>query len=349
MANEQTSVESVLRVGNTVVLKLGPSDKEGLRHRTVVRGWEKPVEIVLDRPKDAGRYVPLYGDAPCVVLFVAEGKACAFETQILNWDNWGDNCRVRIAWPTVIETVSFRSHERSEVCLDCTLSQSDKPDVKGVIQDISLSGCGILLPVHVCKDTTVTLSFTLSDGHFLEGVKAVVRNGRRVGEEAFIMGCEFAGNQEHIQSEIGFFIATMCGRGEAGERRAGRVLIIDDSSERSAPLWRALTERGCEAYLASTAVDGLARLRLVGAKALVLNQEQQDLDPVAIVRLLRATHGLETLPVFVYGGNEAELRKKADEVGITGYFASSKMTDAICDAVVEATSASTDGEDREGT
>ena len=344
MANEETSVESVLRVGNTVVLNLGPSGKEGPRHRTVVRGWEKPVEIVLDRPKDAGRYVPLHEDAPCVVLFVAGGKACAFKTQILSWDNWGDNCRLRVAWPTAIETVSFRKFERFKVHLDCTVSQSDKPDVKGEIQDLSLGGCGFLLPVEVCKDTTVTLSFTLSDGRSLEGVKAVVRNGRRVGEEAFIMGCGFAENQEHILSEIAFFIAAMFGRGEAGEKGPGRVLIIDDSSERSAPLWRALTERGCEAYLASSAVDGLARLRLVGAKALVISQEQQDLDPVAIVRLLRATHGLETLPVFVYGGNEAELRKKADEVGITGYFASSKMTDAICDAVVKATSASTDGE-----
>ena len=349
MANEEMSVESLLHVGNTVVLNLGPSRKEGPRYQTVVRGWEKPVEIVLDRPKDVGRYVPLYERSPCVVLFVAEGKACAFQTRIVSWDNWGDNCRLRVAWPTAIEIVPLRSHERSKVHLDCTVSQSDKADVKGVIQDISLGGCGILLPVQLCKDTTVTLALTLSDGRFLEGVKAVVRNERRVGEEGFLMGCEFVEDREHIQSEIGFFIATMFGRGEAGKGAARRVLIIDDRSERSAPLWRALTERGCQAFLASNAVDGLARLRLVGVKALVINQEQQDLDSLAMVRLLRATHGLETLPVFVYGGDEAELQQKADEVGITGYFASSKMTDAICDAVIEATTTSTAGEDSEGT
>jgi len=348
MANEEMSVESVLHVGNTVVLNLGSSGREGVRHRSVLRGWTKPVEIVLDRPKDAGRYVPLYGKEPCVALFVAEGKACAFETHVLNWDNWGHSCRLRVAWPRGIKAVSFRKFERSEVCIDCTVSQGGKPDVKGVIQDISLGGCGIVLPVEARKNTPVTLSFTLSDGHSLERVKAVVRNARRVGEEIFIIGFEFAQKQEDARNEIEFFIASMFGDDEAQDRGAGRVMIIDDNSERAAPLWQALTARGCEAYLASNAVDGLARLRLVGARALVINQEQQDLDPVAIVRLLHASHGLETLPVFVYGGKEAELGKKAEEVGIAGYFASPKMTDAICDAIEKATSASTDGEDQEG-
>jgi len=337
MSSKEQNVESVLSVGKPAIINVEPKREAGLRFPTVIRGWEKGVDVLLDRPKDCGRYVPLKEDTECVVLFVHMGSACAFRTRILSWDNWGDNSRLRVKWPPEVEVESFRKHERFEAHLPCTVSKADTAPIEGEITDLSLGGCGLTLPVHIEEGTSAKLSFAVPDGMAFDGVKAIVRSARRADDTMFALGCQFEAHEELVRGEIAFFLAHTVGRRQDQDEPAGRVVLVGEDTARSTPLVQALAAKGYRAYVAPNAVDGLSRLRMVGASAVVIDQETPDLDGPAIVRVLRSTKDLRELPVFVCGGDETAFSKEGSDLSIAGYFKSLEPSDALCEAVVKST------------
>lgn len=302
MTENEEGIDTYLRVGEVVVLDLDPALSIRRRFTTFVRGWQRFRHITLDRPKDKGRYVPMQEGQACIARFIVEGTACGFNSVVLDSDNWGEACQCRIAWPESFQAICFRKHERVKLGINCKVVLPDGVTEEAQMRDISMGGCALVTPVNVGVGEQIRVLVKLPESARTEDASLTVRNVREIGDNAFLLGCELCGEQEYIQSDIAFLVATRLDR-KTGEPERPRVLIVDGDSESGGSLWRAFREQGCDTFMATNAIDGLSRLCVLHPAALVINHGMQGAIGTEMVRLVRNTAGFERLPVFLFGGN----------------------------------------------
>jgi ActR/RegA family two-component response regulator/c-di-GMP-binding flagellar brake protein YcgR len=333
MMDPGKEVDSFLAVGDSALLHLHPSTTWGVRYKTVIRGWDKPYYLIVDRPRVKDHFVGLHRGDPCVVRFLSRGRACGFDSIIVDWDTRRDKPYIRIGWPEACQVVSFRRHERVNVTAPCKLTAGDQT-FEGELRDISIMGCRVFVPAVLSEVSTAELSFTLPDGLPVENLQVDVRNIRPV-HGGVCLGCEYREGQEHIQSDMAFFIVSTLERSAGETGGSPRALIIDADNAYVGALRREFEKQGWRVFSASSSVEGLLRLRMLPPTALLINESEKDLVGLEILRLLKATRGLELLPVFVYGGAEGA-EGKAQELDVAGYFPVSLNVNKICAAVVAA-------------
>ena len=319
MSDGKSELEFFLRAGAVVVLHLDPSSPGGPRYRTAVRGWDKASHIVLDRPKFLNRFMALTDHQPCLVRFVCEGTACAFESIMLDRDDLASETHCAIAWPGDVRMVPFRKYYRISIVVPCKFTVGEQTHT-GEIRNLSMGGCALCAPEPLTLGTVILLGFTLPDGLLLEDVHAIVRDVRKVGRETFT-GCEFSDRQEDVQNDIAFSVSLALDQ-QRGDKKDDKppVLVIDSNEDRTAALREGLKELGWDVFTASGTIDGLQRLRMVPPVALVVNQDQHDLTGLDLVRLVKLTRGFELLPVFLYGGAGEDIRERAMQIGVREYF-----------------------------
>ncbi|NIA13166.1 MAG: hypothetical protein GWP08_03725 [Nitrospiraceae bacterium] len=332
---ENGGIEDYLRVGQPAAIQLEPEGGAGARLPTTVRGWELSSQIILDRPRTQGRWAPMRDGAHCIVRLVNEGHAIAFHSLIASYDNWGKSCQCRVAWPGEYHVASFRRRERMKVDISGTLSADGVSGVSVNLIDLSMSGCALIAPTSLAGDTAIQLSFSLPDGGDIRDAKATVRNSRPIGDERFVLGCEFQGGQAYLVSEIAYYTSTRLGRSSGPCVAEAAVLIIDADGTVSDPLWKALREEGCDAHIARSTLDGLVRLRTLRPPVLVVRQDQPDLSGVEIVRLVRNTPGLDTMHIFMFGGESNAADGLTAEMNLAAHFTPADSVERICDAVLE--------------
>lgn len=350
LVDKEDEVEKLLQVGLMVVLCTDPDLHTERRYRSFIRGWHRPFQLVVDRPKSRNRPAPLREDQPCVIRFANEGRACAFGTHIIDWENRLDAAYCRIAWPQAIEVASFRKHQRIPVALGCTIELSDGSKVKGQICDLSQGGCRMRADSEIPEGIMVKVSFTLPDGSLLDDVATIVRNARMVDGE-MQLGCQFDEGQEDVEDHITFCIATLLDHERAATQRGfmRHILIIDDNPETSKTLRLSFEAQGWSAYSAASALDGLLRLRLLPPAALLVSQQQNDLPGYDLARTVKFSRGFELLPVFIYGPTQNGARQKAIEVGAREYFSLPLNMSSVCDSVIaSAEMALEEGEKQQG-
>lgn len=325
MAFEEKNVEAYLAVGVTAVFDLDPNRKDGPRCKTVVRGWRKPGHIMVDRPKSASGlgFAALQEGQPCVVRYLHEGQACAFDSMILEWDTRHYNPCLRIAWPKRIEHVAFRKYERIKLQISCIIEWPNGVKSEGGLRDLSMGGCGVVCDCPPPHEGTVALSFVLPDGTSITGLRTTVRSERELGPNAWFMGCEYQPGQESDENNLAFFVTSTLERCRSGtdcESRSQRVLIVDSNPDMSQRIRRNLETRGFEVVLADNTVDAMYRLRMTPPAAVLLSQTLSDLAGLEVCRVIKTHKDMNTLPVYVYGGEPNNLEVLVREAGGTGYF-----------------------------
>lgn len=317
--NEEHDFEQYMQVGCPVVFHSDPFVKEAPRYSTTVRGWRRLSYILLDRPKISGRFAAIRENQPCVIRFVRDGKACAFDSLVLDWDTRPHNAYCRIEWPRDFKVVVFRRFERIKVDLPCDIHAGNTPE-SGRVMDLSIGGCRVSMQNAIPDDTNLSLSFVLPDGCPIEHVQCRVRNAQPAGD-FFCMGCEFAEGQICVESNVAFYITTMLERTGVRSANAETILIIDPTPGVAMDVRRVLQARGYETFIATEIVDGFAHLRLAPPGALLINTEQGDLDGFLLARLVRMTNGLESIPIFLYNSTGPEQAERAKALGAAACFA----------------------------
>jgi len=320
MGDELTDVERYLGVGCPISFDSDPSQKSSPRYSSTLRGWRSPAYILIDRPTVGGRSAPVQENQPCVVRFVHGGRACAFDTVVLDWDDRQHNSYCRISWPESVHTVSFRKAERVRVNVPCDL-QVQGSAVQGRLVDISTGGCRLYVEPPHAVGTEALLSATLPGGRAIEHVQCVVRDVHEGPDGKPHTGCEFVRGQVTVESDIALFVAESLGRGQQEASDAPRVLVIEQDPKRAMVMRRLFESRGIETVLTTGTVDGASSLRLSHVQAAVVSQTQDDLPGALTVRLIKRTRGLESLPVFLYGGDGEDLAAQAREAGVTQHLA----------------------------
>ena len=330
MQDQDKDLSEYLAVEDVAVLHLNLSLQWSPRYKAVVRGWYKPYYIIMDRPKFGGRLVHLQKNDSCVVRFLSEGKACGFNSTVMDFDNRVIGPTCLITWPKNIETLTFRRFKRLKVFAPCQFSINNAVH-EGEVQDVSVSGCRVITPAQIAENSQIELTFTLPDGVPIEKIQATVRNVQ-CKDGITLAGCEFTEGQQHLQSDIAFLTSTLLQRTGSGAN-ARRVLIMDEDEARSAQLSKVFETRGWLVFTTSNSIEGLLRLRMIVPNALLISDSQKDLPGMQLLSLLKTTRGMETVPVFIYGGEES-CRVPALTAGAAGFFTSNASIEQICTAVV---------------
>ncbi|MBI2435181.1 MAG: flagellar brake protein, partial [Candidatus Hydrogenedentes bacterium] len=119
-----------------------PHRRDSPRFRSTLRGWRLQQHLILDRPRDNnGAYAVLEERSPCVIRYLRDGKACAFESQILSWEKHRSSPYLRIRWPHDLTFSTFRKHERVPLKLACTVVRQDGLKTTEELWDLSAAGC----------------------------------------------------------------------------------------------------------------------------------------------------------------------------------------------------------------
>lgn len=314
----EVEVENYLSVGCPLVFHSDPFHKEAPRYSTILRGWRKPNYMLVDRPKVGGRYAAMRENQPCVIRFVHDGNACAFDSLVLDWDTRQYNSYCRILWPRAITVLSFRKSERIKANFPCKIKAGDNI-ADGVVQDISIGGCSVKTSVGVAQGTRVVLSFVFSEGTVVEHVQSVVRSARQVAED-FVLGCQFLPGQVVVENEVAFFVISSLNR--TGKPDGGtRLLIISKDVDESILLKQMFEQQGVETLVVSGTLEGLARLKMTAPGGVIINQQQEELPGVLVARLIRTSPGYESLPLFLISADEATVAEQATRAGVTKIFA----------------------------
>lgn len=327
MPVEERHIERFLHVGTVVMMHTDPNRKDGPRHKTIVRGWNKPSHIMVDRPKtETGLFAALQENQNCVMRFLHEGRACAFDTMVLDWDTRRHHPYLRVTWPKSLQFISFRKFERVKVSIPCTVQWQANHATTEHIRDLSIGGCSVTAPRAVGKDAELTLSFELPDGLALANVQAKVRNERQKGER-YILGLEFKKGQESVENDLAFYVISVLDRVQGAPpdtRESKRLLVIENNTDLAGKVRHMFERRGWEVLIAYDTADGLSRLRMSSPTAVVVNQHLQDLCGVTVCKVLKGSRDFGRIPVFVYGAEDPALEAEVKEAGGHGFFPQSK-------------------------
>jgi CheY-like chemotaxis protein len=296
-------IEQLLAVSLLALFHPDPLRKDSRRYQTVVRGWRALEYVMLDRPRlDNRSYLMVREGQDCLVRYMLEGKACGFESRVLDFDTARGNPYMRIRWPEAIEFTYFRRGERVKVHLSGTINAVGNQTFPCTISDISQGGCGIELPVALEKGAKLLLNCELSNGHRVTQLPLTVCSARAVGRMHF-HGCAFEDTPHPGKDDMSFFVVSRLAieRGKEAVNSAKRVLIVDADTDRAAALSRHLARRGIESIAALSALEGFYRLKALPPAAIAVAFQQKDLGGSEIVRVVHCSPEFASLPMVVYG------------------------------------------------
>jgi CheY-like chemotaxis protein len=328
---EDRNVERYLGVGRPAAFDSDPFHKEAPRYSTHIRGWRRPSYILLERPTINGRYAAMHENQQCAIRFVSEGRACAFDTCVLDWDTRSFNAYCRVAWPQSLKTASFRKFERIGLTQPCTIAAADIV-AEGIIHDVSLGGCALSTKIELEKGSTCRLSFPLPEGIFIDGVACVVRRVAQIGDDAFSIGCEFKPGQPIVSVDIAYFTMASLDRSGLLQSQSERTLIISENDALRDLLAPVLEAGQFEVLQAASVVDGIVRLRLSTPCAIIIDGNVKELGVAQFVRMLRRTRGCENVSLFVLCASP-EVAAEATAAGANGCFSKETAGEKIAAAM----------------
>ena len=182
---------------------------------------------MLDRPRvDTRSYLMVREGQDCLIRYMLEGKACGFESRVLDFDTARGNPYMRIRWPESVEFTYFRRGERVKTYISGLATIGNNAPFACTVSDISQGGCGIELPVALNKDTKLLLDCDLSGRHKAQQLPLIVCSVRPHGKTHF-HGCAFEDGLHQGKSDMSFFVVTRLAieRGQEPQNGARRVLI----------------------------------------------------------------------------------------------------------------------------
>lgn len=322
---------NALRVGQQVLVHFGGKSPDQARYSTVLRGWVTGSYLMLDSPQYQGRAVALVLGAPCSARFLMDDTACGFASTVVRAQR-GEPL-FRLAWPSDVEFVSIRRHERVGVSIPCALSTPAGVGQRGELRDLSIGGCRIFLAAGLAVDTRIEVSFELPIGSLLGPIAATVRNANPA-DEGFLVGCQFDSLDDAARIELECFLKLQQEMLRADNGAVRRVLVIGQAPELVEALRRILKPDQWEVVMALNVIDGFYSLRRVSPQVVVAQYDMPDLSGREIARIIHASSTMARLPVMLVGGKESDAAD-AQAGGAHAFFAAGTAPEALAQAIVE--------------
>jgi CheY-like chemotaxis protein len=316
------SVEQCLRVGNRVVVNVNPQAANGFRVRSRIRGWSTGEAIMLDRTLTKDQAVRLRPQMKCVVEFVHDGSAFAMLSTMLDVAPGRDYFTVN--WPTKAERATVRRNERVKISAGCDAALSDGTRVGAQLRDISLGGFGLLMDTPLAEGTNFQVTLDLPGGFVLSGLSATVRNVRTMTDSTFV-GCVFTDLSEEEAFDLEYFVTSSLDRVHHQSAADDQLLVISDDLEFIAALRVPLEDSGITVAAAPTVMDGFCRIRLRMPELIVVKLRLPDLSGTEVCRMIRTTRGCGSVPVIIYGDENAKARASAVDAGAEGFYTTAEQ------------------------
>lgn len=310
-----------LRVGTRAFLDSDPSATESKRQESMLVGWRKDAYILFEMPLAGEQSRPLRQNRLCVNRFMLDGRACAFESHILDWRVDKSYPIYRVSWPQEVRYVNLRRHERIKTDLLCEVNLNNRTSVWGNLLDISMGGCRFYVPVAVRRDVKLTVSMTLPNGVEMSNLRAEVchtyqeREGMGVGVQ-----CDYSRLDDSVRRALEFFVRTTVERQGSQAQAMPRVLFIDSNPAKVASIEPFFRQRSMEVLVATELVEGIGWLQMAGPAAMFISAEQGEMSALDLCRLVKNTITFKKLPVVIYGGDDPLLKQRATSAGAMGYF-----------------------------
>ncbi len=201
-------IEQLLSVSLIVLFHPDPLRKDSRRYQSVIRGWRWGEYVMMDRPRvDARSLLMIREGQDCNVRYMIDGKACGFESRVLDFDTARNNPYMRLKWPEQLEYTYFRRGERIKSNLPCTVSVEGDGVASGTVVDMSQGGIAIELPSTVEKGKRLFATFELPGGQKIERLPVLVCNVREQGR-LYFHGCAFEDTVHPSKEDIAFFVVS---------------------------------------------------------------------------------------------------------------------------------------------
>lgn len=312
-------IEQLLQVSLLTLFQPDPLRKESRRYQTIVRGWRWGEYVMLDRPRvDARSLLMIREGQDCQVRYMIDGKACGFESRVLDFDTARSNPYMRLKWPDQVEYTYFRRGERVKSNLPCAVVLDTGTASTGHILDLSQGGIALETLHAVEKGKRILLSFELPGGQRVDRLPLLVCNSRESGRQ-FLLGCAFEEEAHAGKDDVAFFVVSRLAAERGTEVGSGlrRVLVVDHDMGRSANVVKNLARKGMECVTAGSALDGFHRLKALPHSGMAIAFDQMDLSGAEISRVIRASNDFPRLPIALYGHREPDSAALMQQSGAT--------------------------------
>jgi CheY-like chemotaxis protein len=319
MDADSLPIEDLLKVGLGATFDSNPTKEGSKRQSCVVRGWDIDRYILVDVLGVDGRMRVLSQNQMCIVRFLSGGIACAFQAAALHSNVMGGRQEVRLSWPSEIQRVQFRKHERIDVNILGTITLDDGTEFGCVIEDISCDGCGVVSEREIAAEASIALTCTLPDGGIIDHVPLYIRSNRPDGMGGAVLGCQFSASDHATRRDVEFLVFSMTARLREPSTSQGHVLFVDPKPSEIESLVKHLEDGGMGVSVLSDIVDGLFQMRLTPPDVLFLCASQDSISGIDLCTIVRRSRGFESLPVFIYGAPTADAKDQAAEAGATGF------------------------------
>ena len=205
MEREHTSSHSsILAVGLPLQLVIG-SDHDKVNCGSTLLGWKAQAWLMCEWPFHFGHAVPCETGTHCLVRSMVAGKLVAYQSEV-RMTQMSPLPLLYLAFPMRIEEIHLRkevrveSHEplllvKGQGDVRLAFSNGSAP-IGGLLQDISLSGCRIMVQRHradMTQGATIYLEFELIGiGHVTRLAGSIKNIAERDG--TLSLGIEFRFN-----------------------------------------------------------------------------------------------------------------------------------------------------------
>jgi c-di-GMP-binding flagellar brake protein YcgR len=188
------SVDSGIFCPGTSVLFESPRLPDS-RTQTFFRGCKQDEYLIIDHPQnDIGIPLMLKDGMPCIIRFLYEGKAFAFQSVIDKVLRYPYPF-IFVTYPRELENLNLRNSERHNVRFPAVYNhksgdKTSKTDLQGTILDLSAKGCLLETDHPQNPDSIVLVSFSLPNQKDIKNLAAKVRRVSK-REETYRLGLMF--------------------------------------------------------------------------------------------------------------------------------------------------------------
>lgn len=295
---EQHAIGTQLSLGLEVFLDLNPYGPQALRCRARLCGWIAGRYLIFE-PANLAEFRLIRKSQPCAVRFFANGDVWGFISSILDPGAQTPLGLVIVHWPAQANRIRMRAHDRIQLSIPCQIFGHGAEGIPALLDDLSLGGCSIRSSHLFALQEEIRLSFQLPGCGAMEELNAVIRNVRKGPDRTILYGCQFASLSNG--SEIGVYIANREFRSDTPKRP--QVLVLTANEADRALVQRALNGDTFEVVVVRNLLELGFRLWTGQPAAIMVCEEQRQLSALEACRIIKASPGIASVPLIVYGGN----------------------------------------------
>jgi len=210
-SNRQTGKRLPLDVGMHMSISLGNLGEDRDKRIAVeLVGLVHFEYLILRLPWIPGLRARLIPEAGVTVRFISDGVLCAFQSVIITHVG-KPSLLLFLQYPETMEKLSLRRHKRVRCALPARV-HGHRGDAKGVVVNLSQSGCRLLLDaskktefIRSVAGDELALQFALDAESRVNTVTCVIRNVK-TDNNRILLGLSFVGIEPDFAETLRFFL-----------------------------------------------------------------------------------------------------------------------------------------------